>query len=151
MDFMRNETNGEDLMSNKYQRDVEKYYKEELGLRMSVQENVPSEMVNNDKNFIARLDCSHYRPDDIEVIYDKTDHCIEVHGIRQDTYGWMTREFSRSYFLSEECDINDVKTLFRANGVLIVEAPKKSLDDNNNDFIKRDIPIKMVHELGSQF
>jgi crystallin alpha B len=105
--------------------------------------------VANDPNkFVVKLDCSHFKPEEIEV---KTiDNNIMIHGKHEekmDKHGWVTREFTRRYALPEECQAKEVTSSLQPSGVLLIEAPKKRLEPIKDN--ERVVPIKVVHEISN--
>ncbi|UYV83921.1 hypothetical protein LAZ67_X000611 [Cordylochernes scorpioides] len=86
--------------------------------------------VRNDLNkFQVRLDVSHFLPEEISV--KTVDDAIVVHGKheeRPDQHGFISREFTRRYALPPDVEPNTVTSSLCADGVLLVEAPKKCLE-----------------------
>ena len=99
-----------------------------------------SQVANTDNNFSVKLDCSHFKPEELEV---KTiGNNIVIHGKheeRSDKHGWIQREFTRRYALPEGCEPEKVVSSL-SNGVLTVEAPKKALPPVNEK--ERVVPIE---------
>ena len=95
--------------------------------------------------FAINLDCSHFKPEEIEV---KTiDNNIVIHGKHEekmDKHGFVKREFTRRYALPNECDAKEVKSSLNARGVLTIEAPKKRLEAIKDN--ERVVPIAVTHE-----
>ena len=110
-----------------------------------IQRKGVSEVVSDSKKFQVKLDCSHFKPEEIEV---KTiDNSIVIHGKHEekmDKHGWVSREFTRRYALPEECETNDVKSSLHSNGVLTIEAPKRRLEAIKDN--ERVVPIQVIHE-----
>ena len=112
----------------------------------TVQKMMTSELANDSNKFSVRMDCSHFKPEEIEV---KTiDNNLIIHGKHEekmDKHGWVSREFTRRYTLPEECETNGVKSSLNSSGVLTIEAPKKPMEPLKDN--ERVIPIKVMHEL----
>jgi len=109
-----------------------------------IQRRIPSDVKNDSNKFEVKLDCSHFKPEEIEV---KTiDNNIIIHGKHEekmDKHGWVSREFTRRYTLPEECEAKQVTTSLNSNGVLTIEAPKKRLEPLKDN--ERVVPIKVIH------
>ncbi|CAG2117611.1 unnamed protein product [Medioppia subpectinata] len=99
-----------------------------------------SQVSNTSDQFSVRLDCSHFKPEEIEV---KTiGNSVSVRGKheeRSDSHGWIEREFTRRYALPEGCDAETVVSHLDSKGVLKVEAPKKPLPQIKDN--ERVVPI----------
>ena len=111
----------------------------------SMQRRGASEVANDPNKFEVKLDCSHFKPEEIDV--KTVDNNIIIHGKHEekmDKHGWVTREFTRRYALPEECETNNVKSSLSPNGVLTIEAPKKRLEPLKDN--ERVIPINVIHE-----
>ncbi|KAK7100895.1 alpha-crystallin B chain-like [Littorina saxatilis] len=100
-----------------------------------------SEVVNTDKEFRVNVDVQHFKPEEIDV---KTkDNRVVVHAKheeRPDEHGFIMREFTRQYVLPKDVDPNAVTSSLNKDGVLMLKAPKKSLEAPK----ERSIPI--THE-----
>ena len=111
----------------------------------TLQRKGASEVANDPNKFQVKLDCSHFKPEEIEV---KTlDNDIIIHGKHEekmDKHGWVTREFTRRYTLPEECEAPQVTSSLNSNGVLTIEAPKKRLEPLKDN--ERVVPIDVIHE-----
>ena len=111
----------------------------------SVQKGGASQVISDEKKFAVKLDCSHFKPEEIEV---KTiDNNIVIHGKheeRKDKNGYIRREFSRRYALPERCEPNQVTSSLQPNGLLTIEAPKKPLEPIKND--ERRVPINVIKD-----
>jgi len=101
-----------------------------------------SEVANTADKFAVKLDCSHFKPEEIEV---KTiGNNVVIHGKheeRNDKHGWVQREFTRRYALPEGCEPESVVSSLDNNGVLMVEAKKKELPPIDTN--ERKIPITL--------
>ena len=85
-----------------------------------------SKVDDDEQQFTVRLDCSHFRPEEIEVRVRDRDVLIHAkHEERTDEHGWIRREFTRRYRLPKECEPDKVVTNLDQSGVLVLEAPKK--------------------------
>jgi crystallin alpha B len=104
-----------------------------------------SEIRNDGNKFEVKVDCSHFKPEEITV--KTVDNNIVIHGKHEekmDKHGWISREFTRRYALPEECEPQKVISSLNPNGVLTIEAPKRPsqpLKDN-----ERVVPIAVTHE-----
>ena len=111
----------------------------------SVQRRGASEVANDPNKFQVKMDCSHFKPEEIEV---KTlDNNIVIHGKHEekmDKHGWISREFTRRYTIPNECEANNVKSSLDSNGVLTIEAPKRQLEPLKDN--ERVVPINVSHE-----
>ena len=101
-----------------------------------------SEVVNTKDKFAVKLDVSHFKPEEIEV--KTVDNNVVIHGKheeRTDKHGWIQREFTRRYALPEGCEPDKVESKLSADGVLMIEAPKKELPKLKEN--ERVVPIAM--------
>ncbi|XP_023219555.1 alpha-crystallin A chain-like [Centruroides sculpturatus] len=98
-----------------------------------------SEVINNSDEFRVMTDVSHFDPEEISV---KTiDNYVVVHGKHEekmDQHGFVSREFTRRYILPKEVDPECVTSSLSSEGVLTVQAPKKSQELPSNE---RVVPI----------
>ncbi|XP_054167539.1 alpha-crystallin A chain-like [Oppia nitens] len=101
-------------------------------------------MANNDNKFMVRLDCNHFRPEELEV---KTNgKFVTIHGKheeREDNNGWIAREFTRRYALPDNCDDSTITSNINPKGVLTIEAMKKSKDIGKN---QRNISVNVIND-----
>ena len=112
--------------------------------RMTQRKGV-SEVANDPNKFQVKLDCSHFKPEEIEVKTVDNNVIIKgKHEEKMDKHGWVSREFSRRYALPKECEANQVKSSISPNGVLTIEAPKKQLEAIKDN--ERVVPINVIHE-----
>ena len=101
-----------------------------------------SEVANTKDKFALKLDCSHFKPEEIEV--KTVGNNVVIHGKheeRTDKHGWVQREFTRRYALPEGCEPEKVVSNLSSNGVLVIEAPKKELPPLKQN--ERVVPIAM--------
>ncbi len=87
-----------------------------------------SQVTNNENKFEVRLDCSHFKPEEITV--KTVDNNVIINGKHEeklDKHGWVQREFTRRYALPEGCEVEKVASTLSPNGMLTIEAPKKPL------------------------
>ena len=101
-----------------------------------------SQVDNTSDKFAVKLDCSHFKPEEIQV--KTVDNNVVVHGKheeRTDKHGWVQREFTRRYALPEGCEPEKVTSSLTAEGILRIEAPKKALPPLKEN--ERTIPIVM--------
>jgi crystallin alpha B len=92
-----------------------------------------SEVKNDENKFSVRLDCSHFKPEEITV--KTVDNNVVINGKHEekmDKHGWVQREFTRRYALPEGCEVEKVVSSFSPNGILSIEAPKKPLQNHSN-------------------
>ncbi|CAG2120465.1 unnamed protein product [Medioppia subpectinata] len=102
-----------------------------------------SQVSNTSDQFFVRLDCSHFKPEEIEV--RTHDNWVSIHGKheeRTDSHGWVKREFTRRYALPEGCDAETVVSHLDSKGILKVEAPKKPLPQIKDN--ERVVPIAIT-------
>ena len=114
----------------------------------SVQRRGASEVGNDPNKFEVKLDCSHFKPEEIDV--KTVDNNVIIHGKHEekdDSNGhksWVSREFSRKYTLPEGCEAQDVISTLEPNGVLKISAPKREVLPPELMAIKVDqIPIRV--------
>ena len=98
-----------------------------------------TETINDPNKFSVKVDCSHFRPE--EIVVKTKGNLVEIecnHEERNDEHGSVKRHFTRRYILPEGCEADKVVSSLEPNGILKVEAPKqcKSLDSN-----ERIVPI----------
>lgn len=95
---------------------------------------------NDGKKFEINLDVKQFSPDDISV---KTsgNHVIVVcnHKDKKDEYGWISRHLTRRFPLPDDVEAEEVTSFISADGILIIEAPKKVQQKASNE---RIIPIQ---------
>jgi len=104
-----------------------------------------SSVVNDENKFEVKLDCSHFKPEEITV--KTVDNNIIINGKheeKQDKHGWITREFTRRYTLPEGCEAEKVISSLNSLGVLTIEAPKRPLPSIEQN--ERVVPIAVSHE-----
>jgi crystallin alpha B len=113
--------------------------------RQLSQRSGASEVKNDGNKFVVKLDCSHFKPEEITV--KTVDNNIIINGKHEekmDKHGWVQREFTRRYALPEGCEAEKVTSALNSNGVLTIEAPKKPLEPLKDN--ERVIPIAVTHE-----
>ncbi len=106
-----------------------------------------SEVKNDESKFSVKLDCSHFKPEDITV--RTVGHSLLIsgkHDEKMDKHGWIQREFTRRYALPEGCEVAKVVSNLSSDGVLSIEAPKKPLPPLKEN--ERVVPIAI--EAGEQ-
>ena len=102
-----------------------------------------SEVKNNANKFEVKLDCSHFKPEEITV--KTVDNNLIIHGKHEektDGHGWVSREFTRRYTLPEGVEEDKVVSALHSDGVLTIEAPKKPLEPIKAN--ERLVPINYV-------
>jgi len=106
-----------------------------------------SEVKNDENKFSVRLDCSHFKPEEITVKTVGNNLVINgKHEEKMDKHGWIQREFTRRYALPEGCEVEKVVSNLASNGMLSIEAPKKPLPPLKEN--ERVVPIAI--EAGEQ-
>ncbi len=113
--------------------------------RQLSQRSGTSEVGNDANKFVVKLDCSHFKPEEITV--KTVDNNIVINGKHEekmDNHGWVQREFTRKYVLPEGCEAEKVTSSLNSNGVLTIEAPKKPLEPLKDN--ERVVPIAVTHE-----
>ncbi len=114
--------------------------------RQLSQKSGTSEVGNDANKFAVKLDCSHFKPEEITV--KTVDNFIVINGKHEeklDKHGWVQREFTRKYTLPEGCEAEKVTSSLNSHGVLTIEAPKKPLIPLKEN--ERVVPIAVTHEL----
>lgn len=96
--------------------------------------------IENEKgNYKITLDVKHFRPDEISVKVTDTEIIVEgKHEERQDSHGFISRQFKRRYPLPNQCLAENVTSTMSSDGVLIIIAEKKSSTGK-----EKIVPIKM--------
>ena len=97
------------------------------------------QVANTSDKFCVKLNVNHFKPEEILV---KTDgKCVTIHGKHEERHesdGWVAREFTRRYALTDDCDADSLVSRLDPKGVLTVEANKRPKDCQQMD---RIIPI----------
>ena len=104
-----------------------------------------SEVANDPNKFEVKLDCTHFKPEEIDV--KTVDNSVIIsgkHEEKMDEHGWVSRHFSRRYTLPQECEAKRVKSSLSPKGVLTIEAPKKPTEPFKDN--ERVVPINVIHE-----
>jgi len=118
-------------------------------LRQEVSQKMGFSEVINDKNkFEIRLDCNHFKPEELVVKTIGDSVVIQgKHEERDDSNGndksYISREFSRRYTLPVGCDAKDVVSSLDSNGVLKISVKKQKLPEVEDE--KRDVPIAVTN------
>lgn len=96
--------------------------------------------IENEKgNYKITLDVKHFRPSDISVKVTETEIIVEgKHEERQDSHGFISRQFKRRYPLPSHCPAENVTSSMSSDGILIIMAAKKSSNET-----EKIVPIKM--------
>lgn len=98
-----------------------------------------SEVTNDENRFEVRLDCRHFKPEELVVKTVGNSVVIEgKHEERDDNNGLISRQFRRRYALPEGCDAQKVVSSL-SGGYLKVEAPKNALPEPTKE--QRNVPI----------
>ncbi|XP_054161430.1 protein lethal(2)essential for life-like [Oppia nitens] len=90
-----------------------------------------SDQVKNDsRKLVIKLDVQNFEPQELSVkIVDNHIVVTGEHPERTDRLSLISRRFQRRYPLTDDIDADTVVSTLTADGVLIVEALKKSTDD----------------------
>ena len=81
---------------------------------------------NKSDKFEVKLDVIHFRPEEITVKTVGKDLIVEgKHGERPDENGFVSRQFTRRYEMSENIDLEQMTSSLSADGKLSIEAPIK--------------------------
>lgn len=74
------------------------------------------------------MDVGHFAPEDITVkTIDNQVVVTAKHEEKVDEHGYVSREFTRRYLLPEDIEVDQVSSTLGADGVLVVEAPRKRI------------------------
>jgi crystallin alpha B len=115
--------------------------------QLAAQRSGASEVKNDENKFSVKLDCSHFKPEEITVKTVGNNLVINgKHEEKMDKHGWIQREFTRRYALPEGCEVEKVVSNLASNGMLSIEAPKKPLPPLKEN--ERVVPIAI--EAGEQ-
>lgn len=102
-----------------------------------------SEVKNEKDEFQVMLNVSHFKPEEVEVKI--VDDYVVIHGKHEektDEHGFIQREFTRRYILPEGTEAEKVKSSWSTDGILIVKAPKKAIEEAPPSNERR-VPITM--------
>ncbi|XP_066998230.1 alpha-crystallin A chain [Anabrus simplex] len=87
-----------------------------------------SNIQNTQDGFKVNLDVQQFKPDEISVKMVGNSVVVEgKHDERQDEHGFISRQFQRRYVLPEDVDAENVVSKLSSDGILSIQAPKKSL------------------------
>lgn len=107
-----------------------------------------STIENQKSKFQITLDVQHFKPNELSVKVVNKEVVIEgKHEERLDEHGAISRQFTRRYFLPNDCDPDDVTSTLSSDGVLNIVANKKSIKDALNE---RSVPIKFCESYAKQ-
>ncbi|CDW56837.1 HSP20 domain containing protein [Trichuris trichiura] len=82
----------------------------------------PTEVINEKNRFAVNVDCSHFRPEEIEVKRANDRLVIHAkHNERMDPHGYISREFTRQYMIPKDIQEDTWNSHFSNNGILTVE------------------------------
>ena len=84
-----------------------------------------SNVVNDKNNFIVKIDCRDFKPEELTV--KQVDNSLTIsgkHEEKKDEHGFITREFTRRYLLPKEVHLEQMKSNLNSSGVLTISAPK---------------------------
>lgn len=88
------------------------------------------------------MNVSHFKPEEVNV--KTVDNTIVIHGKHEeksDEHGFIMREFTRRYMLPEGTEPETVTSTLTADGMLVIEAPKKAIEPPPRN--ERTIPIEI--------
>ncbi|KAJ8679695.1 hypothetical protein QAD02_015482 [Eretmocerus hayati] len=90
--------------------------------------------VNLDKDSLKiTLDVQQFKPEEVKVKIVKDYVVVEAkHEEKKDEHGLISRQFIRKYHLPEEVDADHLKSSISSDGVLIIEAPVKQIEEDKN-------------------
>lgn len=80
---------------------------------------------DNSKLQIARLDVSHYKPEEVTCKVENGKVLVSGKHYSENKYGYDATEFHRKYSLPEGVDLQSVKTRISQDGVLQIEVAKE--------------------------
>ncbi|CAG2120084.1 unnamed protein product [Medioppia subpectinata] len=124
------------------------HFGQDFGGHQLARQSGESQVSNTSDQFSVRLDCSHFKPEEIEV--KTVGNSVSVHGRHEeksDNHGWISREFTRRYALPEGCDAGTVVSHLDSKGVLKVEAPKIPLPPIKDN--ERLVPVRYPSYISS--
>ena len=104
---------------------------------------------NDDSNFTVKMNVSNFAPEEINV--KAVDDYLVVHGKheqRKDNYGYVKREFTRRYFIPQDCQADKLSSSLSPNGILTIQAPKKPREIEGSK--ARSIPITFEQNTNKQ-
>ncbi|KFM81414.1 Protein lethal(2)essential for life, partial [Stegodyphus mimosarum] len=85
-----------------------------------------SEVKADPEKFQVRLDVGHFAPEEITVkTVDDQVVVTASHEEKVDEHGLISRQFTRRYVLPEGVEPEKVTSTLSADGILVVEAPRK--------------------------
>ena len=99
-----------------------------------------SEVTNDKSRFEVKLDCRHFKPE--ELVVKTKGNCIVIEGKHEekdDKNGFVSRQFTRRYALPEGCDPMKVVSSL-SDGYLKIEAPKDAPPEAMEE--QREVPIE---------
>jgi HSP20 family molecular chaperone IbpA len=104
-----------------------------------------SEVTNDENKFVVKLDCKHFKPEEITVKTIGNNVVINgKHEEKMDKHGWVQREFTRRYALPEGCQPEKVESSLSSDGLLMIEAHKQPIEKTEQT--EREVPIAITNE-----
>jgi len=104
-----------------------------------------SEVINDKNKFEIRLDCNHFKPEELVVKTIGDSVVIEgKHEERDDSTdhkSYVSRQFSRRYTLPVGCDAQQVVSSLDSKGVLTISAKKQELPEVKT----KEVPIAVTN------
>ncbi|XP_014253812.1 alpha-crystallin A chain-like [Cimex lectularius] len=96
-----------------------------------------SSIVSNKDEFKVNLDVQQFKPDELKVKVENDMIVVDgKHEERSDEHGFISRQFTRKYRIPKDVDLNALKSNLSSDGVLSLQAPKVSKEND-----AREIPI----------
>ncbi|KAK7872932.1 hypothetical protein R5R35_004251 [Gryllus longicercus] len=100
------------------------------------QANGISDIQDNRDTYKVNLDVQQFRHDEISVKMVGNHIVVEgKHKERQDEHGYISRQFQRRYKLPEGIVVDAVESKLSSDGVLSIEAPKKTIVSPSKDHV----------------
>ena len=104
---------------------------------------------NDNSNFTVKMNVSNFAPEEINV--KAVDDYLVVNGKheeRKDNHGYVKREFTRRYFIPQDCQADKLSSSLSPNGILTIQAPKKPREIEGSK--ARSIPITFEQNTNKQ-
>ena len=100
---------------------------------------------NRKDRFEVALDCSHFKPDEINVKLNGNQLTVDAkHEERSDEHGFISRSFSRRYVLPDNVVLDKLESSLGPDGILCIKAPKKI--EQAVESGSKAIPIELTSE-----
>ena len=96
-------------------------------------------------NFEVNLNCSHYKPEEINVKLVDNSLVVEAkHEERLDGHGYISRQFRRRYELPKNIESDKLESKLGVDGILSIKAPKKVINAVTGE---KNIPITLTNQV----